>query len=63
MLAIAAGLQAFQEFWISTQELQPEINTAQIRQYWIVTLAAMLKRSYAASTEQSQRRIRDKCWL
>lgn len=33
MLAIAAGLQAFQEFWISTQKLQPEINAAQIRQY------------------------------
>lgn len=57
MLAIAAGLQAFQEFWISTQKLQPEINAAQVKQYWIVTLAAMLKRSYAASKEQSQQRI------
>lgn len=59
MLAIAAGLQAFQEFCISTQKLKPEINAVQIKQYWVVTLAATLKRNYVASKEQSQQRNTD----
>lgn len=59
MLAIAAGLQAFQEFCISTQKLKPETNAVQIKQYWVVTLAATLKRNYVASKEQSQQRNTD----